>query len=43
MPRPPRNTRDPARITPLPLGPFYLGIGLTRRFELPLGSLPLPL
>ena len=37
------NTRDSARITPLPLVPFHLGIGLTRRVELPLGVFPLPL
>src|SRR5215831_4902839 len=30
-PSPPSNTRDPARITPLPLIPFHLGSGLTRR------------
>ena len=41
-PGPPSNTRDPARVTPLPLVPFNLGIGLTRRCELPLGVLPLP-
>src|SRR5215471_12251634 len=29
-PGPPGNTRDPARITPLPLVPFHLGISLTR-------------
>src|SRR5262249_53424145 len=43
VPSPPSNTRDPARITPLPLVPFHLGIGLTRRVELPLGLFPLPL
>src|SRR2546429_3262686 len=42
-PGPPRTTRDPARITPLPLVPFHLGISLTRRFELPLGVFPLAL
>src|SRR2546428_5284682 len=35
-PGPPGNPRDPARITSLPLVPFHLGIGLTRRVELPL-------
>ena len=43
MPSPPSNTRDPARITPLPLIPFHLGIGLSGHFELPLGLCPLPL
>jgi hypothetical protein len=38
----PGNTRAPARITPLPLVPFHLGISLTRGVELPLGLLPLP-
>src|SRR5262245_65010071 len=42
-PGPPSNTRDPAWITPLPPVPFHLGIGLTRRVELPLGLFPLPL
>src|SRR4030095_10411288 len=42
-PRPPSHPRDSARITPLPLVPFHLGIGLTRGFELPLGVFPLPL
>src|SRR5687768_1701013 len=42
-PGPPSNTRDSARITPLPLVPFHLGISLTRRFELPLGVFPLQL
>src|SRR5215813_15276172 len=42
-PRPPSHARDPARITPLPPVPCHLGIGLTRRFELLLGLLPLPL
>src|SRR4029434_7825244 len=42
-PSPPSHTRDSARITPLPLVPFHLGIGLTRGFELPLGLFPLPL
>src|SRR5262249_60929562 len=40
---PPSYTRDPARIPPLPLVSFHLGIGLTCRFELPLGLFPLPL
>ena len=40
---PPSNPRDPARITPLPLVPFHLGIRLTRRFALPLGVFPLTL
>jgi len=30
-PGPPSHPRDPARITPLPLVPFHLGIGLARR------------
>src|SRR5215813_1019775 len=42
-PSPPRNTRDAARLTPLPPVPCHLGIGLTRRVELPLGVFPLPL
>src|SRR5437016_11802225 len=42
-PGPPGNPRDPARITPLSLVPFHLGIGLTRRIELTLGVFPLPL
>src|SRR5215831_1949903 len=42
-PGPPSNPRDPTRITSLPLVPCYLGIGLTRRFELPLSVFPLPL
>ncbi len=42
-PGPSSNTRDSAQITPLPLIPFHLGIGLTRRFELPLSLFPLPL
>src|SRR5262245_29121091 len=42
-PGPSSNPRDAARITPLPLVPFHLGIGLSRRFELPLGLFPLPL
>jgi len=42
-PGPPSHPRDPARITPLPLVPFHLGIGLTRRVELTLGVFPLPL
>src|SRR5438445_12994231 len=37
------NTRDSARITPLPLVPFHRGIVLTRRVELSLGLFPLPL
>src|SRR5438874_3870443 len=43
VPGPPRTTRDAAWITPLPLVPCNLGIGLTRRVELPLGVFPLPL
>src|SRR5437879_11837074 len=43
VPGPSGNTRDSARITPLPLVPFHLGIGLTRRVELSLGLFPLPL
>src|SRR5262245_36769681 len=39
----PSNPRDPTRITPLPPGPFHLGIGLTGHFALPLGLFPLPL
>src|SRR4029434_4529534 len=42
-PSPPGNPRDPARITPLPLVPFHLGIGLTRRVELTLGAVRPPL
>src|SRR5262245_37449536 len=42
-PGPPGNTRDPARLTPLPPVSFHLGIGLTRRVELPLSVFPLPL
>jgi len=42
-PGPPSHTRDPARITSLPLVPFHLDISLTRRFELPLGLFPLTL
>ena len=43
-PGPPSNPRDPhARSRPLPLVPFHLGIGLTRRFELPLSLFPLTL
>src|SRR5215510_2912681 len=42
-PGPPGSPRDPTWITPLPLVPVNLGIGLTRRVELPLGLLPLPL
>jgi hypothetical protein len=41
-PRSPSNSRAPTRITPLPLIPFHLGIGLTGHFELPLGLCPLP-
>src|SRR6266545_2361074 len=40
-PGPPSHPRDPARITPLPLGPFHRGIRLTRRCALPLGVFPL--
>jgi hypothetical protein len=43
VPGPPSHTRDAARITPLPLVSFHLGIGLTRRVELPLGVFPLTL
>src|SRR5207253_5206090 len=43
VPGPSGNTRDAARITPLPLVPCHLGIGLTRRVELSLGLFPLPL
>src|SRR5438067_11867917 len=39
-PSPPSNPRDPTRITSLPLVPCHLGIGLTRRVELPLGVFP---
>ena len=42
-PGPPSHTRDSTRLTPLPLVPFHLGIGLTGHFELPLGVFPLPL
>jgi hypothetical protein len=42
-PRPPSHPRDPAWSTPLSLVPFHLGLGLTRRVELPLGAFPLPL
>jgi hypothetical protein len=42
-PGPSSHTRDPARLTPLPLVPLHLGIGLPRRVELPLSLLPLPL
>src|ERR687887_165866 len=42
-PGPSSHTRDTARITPLPLVPCHLGIGLTRHVELPLGLFPLPL
>src|SRR4029450_12058700 len=43
VPGPSGHTRDSARITSLPLVPCNLGIGLTRRFELPLGVFPLTL
>src|SRR6185369_10850371 len=43
VPGPSGHTRDSARITSLPLVPCHLGIGLTRRFELPLGVFPLTL
>src|SRR5215510_11658414 len=42
-PGPPGSTRDPARLTPLPPVSCHLGIGLTRRVELPLSVFPLPL
>lgn len=42
-PSPPSYTRDSTRLTPLPPVPCHLGLGLTRRVELPLGLLPLPL
>ena len=41
VPSPSSHTRDSARIPPLPLVPFHLGIGLTRRVELPPGVFPL--
>src|SRR5262249_17740563 len=43
VPGPSGHTRDSARITSLPLVPCNLGIGLTRRVELPLGLFPLTL
>src|SRR5499426_2322912 len=43
VPGPSGHTRDSARITSLPLVPCNLGIGLTRRVELPLSLFPLTL